>query len=636
MSTLPRPSLSQLMNPNNLTVRAALIQAAVWVVIGNAAVMVAFLISSSIERAAINESQAAAEVRQQADRIYAQIYQLSAMEERIIRIKDLSLVAEHTAIHTSASEDVEQLIAITANEPEVQSAARDIAATLKEYKTAMAELIEIQEHVGVSQDTGLTGELVSISSAVEFNTNALNDDRLAFFQRRVQGAERGYTQSRNPDFLVPFEKNLGRFRTMVERASVDEAAKAALLGEIDKYLETMTEFVNEEQHLVTALAALKDLADSIPPVVQSIRDSSSERAETAASNAASMRTIASATVLGAALLVALVLITGFVWLIRRIAPALKDAVAACEAISDGDLTVRVPQDRNDEIGDVFRALHGMAGRLDATIAEVRESAVTIQQSATELAASNDYLSQRTEQSAASLEETASSMEEMTSTVRQNADNARSASGLAVEAKQLAEGGASVVKDAIAAMNEINDASKQMETVIAAVNEIAFQTNLLALNAAVEAARAGEAGRGFAVVASEVRTLAARSADAANQVKTLIGTSTEKVGSGSALVSKAGAVLEQIIAGVQQVSSSVAEIDSASQEQSDGIGQVNTAVLEMDNMTQQNAAMVEESAAAARAMDEQARYMLDRVSYFKTSGIPREQAGEAPLALPTSD
>ena len=448
------------------------------------------------------------------------------------------------------------------------------------------------------------------------------------FHRRLQGAERGYLQSRNPDFQQPFEKAHERFGKLVDSSAIDANIKAALQKDLVTYLDVMTQLITQEQRLSTLLAELKSLAADIPPRVTEIRSQIANKAAAAAEHADEVRLWTSSLVIALSVVVTLSLIGGFIWLIRRIAPPIREAADLCRGVAEGDLTVSINSDRTDEIGDLLRTLGDMTDHLSDVIDGVRESAEVIQSGATEISSANNYLSQRTEESAASLEQTASSMEQMTATVRHNADNAKSASDMAVEAERKAESGGVVVSSAVASMDEIIEASREVEKVISVVNEIAFQTNLLALNAAVESARAGEAGRGFAVVASEVRILAQRSADAAHRVRELITSSTEKVEAGTSLVNRAGQVLQDIQAEVRQVSRLVQEINSAGQEQSEGIGQVNTAVLDMDRVTQQNAAMVEEAASAAKSMEEQAQEMLSRVSFFQTKRA-------RPLGLPNS-
>ena len=305
-----------------------------------------------------------------------------------------------------------------------------------------------------------------------------------------------------------------------------------------------------------------------------------------------------------------------VLLMRAVVRPLREAEDVAMAISSGDLTRRIDVTTDDEIGRVLQAFKNVGGNLRGIVSDVRVGSNAISTSSQEVAAGGNDLSQRTQEQASALEETASSMEEMTSTVKQNADNARQANQLAAGARDQAEKGGEVVNKAVAAMDEINASSKKIADIISVIDEIAFQTNLLALNAAVEAARAGEQGRGFAVVASEVRNLAQRSAAAAKEIKGLIKDSVEKVETGAELVDASGRTLTEIVDSVKKVTDIVAEIAAASQEQSAGIDQVNKAVMQMDEMTQQNAALVEESSAAARALEEQGQKLQELMGFFR--------------------
>jgi methyl-accepting chemotaxis protein len=325
------------------------------------------------------------------------------------------------------------------------------------------------------------------------------------------------------------------------------------------------------------------------------------------------------------------------WLTRTITAPLHRAVTVANAVAEGDLSMRVPVDSRDETGALMVALSTMTQRLNELVARVRSSSDHIAGVAAEVAAGNLDLSARTKQQAGALEESASSLEELTSTVRQNADNAQQGNQVAASASAVASRGGEVVGEVVQTMSAINDSARRIVDIIAVIDGIAFQTNILALNAAVEAARAGEQGRGFAVVAGEVRTLAQRSAAAAKEIKSLIDDSVEKVEAGTRLVDEAGSTMKEVVASVQRVTDIMAEISSASREQSLGINNVYGAVTQMDQATQQNAALVEEAARATESMRDQARGLLDAISAFKLSGGaltgPRPALASAPVAKP---
>ncbi|HEY0857342.1 MAG TPA: methyl-accepting chemotaxis protein [Albitalea sp.] len=317
-------------------------------------------------------------------------------------------------------------------------------------------------------------------------------------------------------------------------------------------------------------------------------------------------------------------ITGLIaigtWLLQRtICPPLRQVVQVAQAIGAGDLTVRIDNMREDEIGEVLRALQQMGESLARMVGDVRIGADSINTASTEIASGNQDLSKRTDQTASSLQQAASSMAQLTGAVKQSADSARQANQLASSAAEVAARGGAVVSQVVHTMNDINTSSKKIADIIGVIDGIAFQTNILALNAAVEAARAGEQGRGFAVVAGEVRNLAQRSAEAAKEIKSLIGASVERVESGSRLVDDAGKTMQEIVGSVQRVTDIIGEITAAADEQSAGIGQVNTSVVRLDQMTQQNAALVEQSAAAADSLKDQAGKLAQVVSVFRLRG-----------------
>ncbi len=301
---------------------------------------------------------------------------------------------------------------------------------------------------------------------------------------------------------------------------------------------------------------------------------------------------------------------------RSIVVPISRAVTVAETVAAGDLTSDVRVDSADETGQLLGALKQMNDSLVNIVTSVRHSSDSIATGSAEIANGNADLSQRTEEQASNLEETAASMEELTATVKQNSDTARQATQLAGTASQSAEKGMQVVNQVVSTMGEISASSRKIVDIIGVIDGIAFQTNILALNAAVEAARAGEQGRGFAVVAAEVRSLAQRSANAAKEIKTLIGASVEKVESGSRQVQEAGVSMGDIVTQVKRVNDLISEISAASLEQTSGIGQIGDAVNQLDQVTQQNAALVEESAAAAESLKHQAAQLAQTVAVFK--------------------
>jgi methyl-accepting chemotaxis protein-2 (aspartate sensor receptor) len=337
-----------------------------------------------------------------------------------------------------------------------------------------------------------------------------------------------------------------------------------------------------------------------------------------------------------ALAVALLAAGLFMVLRRGVSQPLRELTQAITLVAQGDLTEAFRTTRRDEIGALVQEVEGMRQRYLQMLHQVRTAVDSITTASAEIASGNQDLSARTEATASSLAQTAQSMEQLTATVRQSADAARQANQLASSAAEVAARGGRVVGEVVSTMGDINQSSRKIADIIGVIDGIAFQTNILALNAAVEAARAGEQGRGFAVVAGEVRSLAQRSAEAAKEIKALIGASVEKVESGARLVENAGTTMDEIVGSVQRVGDIIGEITAAASEQSDGIGQVNTAVNQLDQMTQQNAALVEESAAAAQSLRDQATRLVGAVRVFKLTEEPGEAAvavAAPPAALP---
>jgi methyl-accepting chemotaxis protein len=325
------------------------------------------------------------------------------------------------------------------------------------------------------------------------------------------------------------------------------------------------------------------------------------------------------------------------WSMRRmISRPLAGMIAVANELAAGNLQVMPHAERHDDMGKLRAAIDRIGSGLAHVVRDVRQATVSIGVASREIASGNADLSSRTEQQAGSLEETASSMEELTATVKQNADNARQANQLAASACEVAVKGGEVVSQVVDTMQSINDSSRKIVDIISVIDGIAFQTNILALNAAVEAARAGEQGRGFAVVASEVRGLAQRSAAAAKEISSLIGDSVEKVAAGSKLAGLAGVTMDEVVSGVRRVNDIMAEITAASREQSQGIEQINLAITQMDEVTQKNAALVEQAAAAAESMQDQASHLTRAVNVFKVGTLVQPPSVSTAISFRSSD
>jgi methyl-accepting chemotaxis protein len=354
------------------------------------------------------------------------------------------------------------------------------------------------------------------------------------------------------------------------------------------------------------LAASRELVDYYEGTMQSASAETSASVRTAILITLGLAAIALASGVAISLVIS-----------RTITGGLARAVRIAETVATGDLTSRIQVTGEDEVGQLLRALGTMNTSLVSLVGTVRESSDSIETGSSEIASGNADLSRRTESQASNLQQTGASMEELTATVRQSAATAQQASELAGTASSVAQTGGEAMGRVVETMDRIAQSSRKVVDIIGVIDGIAFQTNILALNAAVEAARAGEQGRGFAVVAGEVRSLAQRSAEAAKEIKTLIGASVDKVESGARLVQDAGSTMQEIVGAVRRVSEVLGEITTAASEQAGGIQQVNEAVNSVDQMTQQNAALVEQSAAAAESMRDQAGKLARTVEQFRT-------------------
>ncbi|MEH0833016.1 methyl-accepting chemotaxis protein [Pectobacterium cacticida] len=399
---------------------------------------------------------------------------------------------------------------------------------------------------------------------------------------------------------------------------------APVLSIVNNYEEQVLAYAPAYQEEMAQADQMQVVADKLNGVIKSLLDDQLVESQAEIQKATLQ--------MGVTALITLLLGMLISWLIsRQITLPLGNTLRMAERIATGDLTQSINTTRKDELGQLMSAMAKMNDNLHNMIDDIRVGVSQISNASSEIVAGNTDLSSRTEQQAAAVEETAASMEQLTATVKQNADNAHHANKLAISASQTAKQGGEQVNDVVQTMTAIENSSKRIAEITSVINSIAFQTNILALNAAVEAARAGEQGRGFAVVASEVRNLAQRSSQAAKEIEGLISESVNQVSNGAVLVGNAGKTMHDIVTSITQVHDIMGEIASASDEQSRGISQISQAIVEMDSTTQQNAALVEQSAAAADSLEEQAKLLKQAVSVFRLANSQQEET-PASIAL----
>jgi methyl-accepting chemotaxis protein len=491
-------------------------------------------------------------------------------------------------------------------------------------------LVGLTGVVASSRQADALGQVAQIQSALKSQMHAdMMHDALRGDVLRAQMAGMKHDQAMGDEVRKELDEHVKMFRDSLAeldampldadvRASVDKlkpALDAYQANAADVVRLSLTDAAAADAKLPAFQAAFKKVEDEMGELDDLIEG----RAKIIGDTSTRTATIARWAIVGTALVSGVVLMIIGVLLSRSIARPIAEATRVAQTVAAGDLTSRIEPRGSDEVAQLMHALKHMNENLMNVVSTVRQSGDSIATGSSQIATGNADLSQRTEQQASNLQQAASSMEQLTGTVRNNADAARQATQLAETASEVAARGGDVVNQVVGTMQAITASSHKIADIITVIDGIAFQTNILALNAAVEAARAGEQGRGFAVVAGEVRSLARRSADAAKEIKTLIGDSVEKVEAGSRLAGDAGRTMGDVVSQVRHVSDLISEISSATQDQTGGIAQVSSSVSQIDHVTQQNAALVEQSAAAAESLRHQAAKLVEAVSIFKLRG-----------------
>lgn len=462
-------------------------------------------------------------------------------------------------------------------------------------------------HLNASSAKLLQARLALGSYETLFSVGKQTDDLLPAAHKVLVESNNDFQNYVSGPFGSDDEQRLAQAVQKARSALVDEAIEPEFKALADNDFNTFRNIQGE-----TANGFYATYAKAIDALEQLQTDNQQRQADTAAT-----RFRIATLVFGAIGIVAVVIgVMARVGLSAAVIKPVNQTIRHFQRIAAGDLTVAVKVRSRNEMGQLLGALTQMRDGLVDTVSKVRGSTGAITQGANEIAAGNADLSRRTEQQAAALEETAASMEELSATVKQNADNAQQANRLAHGALETVTRGGSVVGRVTETMDGITTSSRKVAEIIGMIEGIAFQTNILALNAAVEAARAGEQGRGFAVVASEVRSLAQRSGTAAKEIKELIGESAAKVEQGASLVAEASKTMREAMQSVERVTGIMGEIEAAALEQSEGIAQVNKAITQIDEVTQHNAALVEEAAAAAKSLEEQATVLREAVAVFR--------------------
>jgi methyl-accepting chemotaxis protein-2 (aspartate sensor receptor) len=502
---------------------------------------------------------------------------------------------------TQSRKDLELLVVLLGNYEQQQ----------KLYATAVADKNEVRASWNMSEVQDSLNQVERQLGVADLQLPFTQlHQQLAMIRYQARGLVLQPTAESEKSVISTIDDALSASRALNQRLNESQRPLVQpLLAELDQYKARISAYLDAYDNEVKISKQLGAYANEIGTLVDNFMKDELQQTHNNISTAQWQMAITTAIAVLAGLLVS--------WRITlQITRPLHSTLALAERIASGDLRQAQTSTRRDELGQLLNAVAAMSKNLRDMIEKIQMGVSQVSTAAGEIAAGNTDLSSRTEQQAAAVEQTAASMEQLTATVKQNADNAHHANQLATDASQTAQQGGKLVNNVVNTMRDISNSSQRIAEITTLINGIAFQTNILALNAAVEAARAGEQGRGFSVVASEVRNLAQRSAQAAKEIEGLITESVNRVQSGTALVEDTGNTMEQIVRSVTHVRDIMAEIAAASDEQTRGIDQIGQAIVEMDNTTQQNAALVEESAAAADSLEEQAEMLLRSVSVFR--------------------
>ena len=491
------------------------------------------------------------------------------------------------------------------------------------YEEGFRLMIDAQTKLGLDENSGLLGNLRYAVHNIEDSLEKLDNDKLTVKMLMMRRHEKDYMARGDEKYIGLMAQRKGQFGMILSDSGLPKFVRRDIRANMNSYHNDFNALVRGMREIKLVIADFHETINQTEPafdrvekIVHQLREAREQSYEIADQRV--LLVFALAIIIGGVIILASVITLGF-----GISRGLDEAVRICRDVAKGKLGLGITPKSKDEIGQLLLSLKGMDENLMRVVSDVQGSVDNIGSTSRQIAQGNASLSQRTEEQASSLEETASSMEEMTSTVKQNAESAIETRKLADTNREKAVASAEIILRTVRAMDDIDESSKRIGDIIGTIDGIAFQTNLLALNAAVEAARAGEQGRGFAVVASEVRSLAQRSAEAAKEIKALIGDSVAKVKVGTELVGESGQTLEEIIDNTKKMADLVAEIAMASNEQAAGISQVSDAVTLMDSMTQENAALVEDAADASRAMRDQANSLDELIAFFQVSGQERK-------------